>query len=70
MKDRLRARRFLIVLGLFFVAIAAYVAAAPENSPEYASLICGFIGSGLIFFGKFGSEKIIKILETLLTGWF
>jgi hypothetical protein len=65
----MRARKFLLVLGTVFLLIAGYVWYAPAASPRHAALYCSLIGTTLLALGIFASDRTVKKIEQLLTGW-
>jgi hypothetical protein len=67
-----RARYFLYVLGAGFVALGfslEMVPALAEVAPSLAGRVCAGIGAVVMSVGRFGSDRLVRRCETLLTGW-
>jgi len=68
-----RARYFLYLLGGVFVALGFSLEMVPAMAavaPELAGRVCAGIGALILALGRFGSDRLVRRCETLLTGWF
>jgi hypothetical protein len=68
-----RARYFLYLLGGVFVALGFSLEMVPAMAavaPELAGRVCAGVGALILALGRFGSDRLVRRCETLLTGWF
>jgi hypothetical protein len=67
-----RARYFLYLLGGAFVALGfslEMVPALAQVAPSVAGRVSAGIGAIVLSVGRFGSDRLVRRCETLLTGW-
>ena len=63
------ARRFLLVLGVFFAILAVACLAFPSwNVPGHAMPVCAALGAGLIAIARFVPDKWVRRIEKLFIG--
>jgi hypothetical protein len=68
-----RARYVLYLLGGVFVALGFSLEMVPTLAafaPQLAGRICAGIGAVILSVGRFGSERIVRRCELLLSGRF
>jgi hypothetical protein len=68
-----RARHFLYGLGIAFVLLGFSLDMIPALASVAAPLagrICAGIGAVILSAGRFGSDRLVRRCQTLLTGWF
>lgn len=68
-----RARYFLYLLGGIFVALGFALEGVPAMAavaPDLAGRACAGIGALILALGRFGSDRLVRRCEMLLTGWF
>lgn len=68
-----RARYFLYLLGGVFVALGFALERVPAMAavaPELAGRVSAGIGAVILSVGRFGSDRLVRRWETVLTGWF
>jgi hypothetical protein len=68
-----RARYFLYLLGGVFVALGFALEAVPAIAavaPDLAGRVSAGIGAVILSVGRFGSNRLVRRCEMLLTGWF
>ena len=63
-----RSRWFLKILGITLSAISVYVY-YDDGFLEGKILALGLVGLVLFLAGQFAPDRLVKILETLFTGW-
>ena len=67
-----RARYFLYVIAGVFVALGfslEMVPALAAASPWWGGRACAFIGVVFLSIGRYGSDRLVRRCESLLTGW-
>lgn len=67
-----RARYFLYLLGGAFVALGfslEMVPALAEVAPSLAGRVAAGMGAIVLSLGRFGSDRLVRRCEALLTGW-
>ncbi len=67
-----RARYFLYVLGGVFVALGFALENVPmlaAVTPWYSGRASAAIGVVFLSIGRFGSDRLVRRCEALLTGW-
>ena len=68
-----RARYFLYLLGGAFVALGFALEMVPPLAavaPALGGRVCAGIGAVVLSIGRFGSDRVVRRCEGLLTGWF
>jgi hypothetical protein len=68
-----RARYFLYLLGGVFVALGFALEMVPAMAavaPELAGRVSAGVGALILSVGRFGSDRLVRRWETVLTGWF
>jgi len=68
-----RARYFLYLLGGVFVALGFALERVPAMAavtPDLAGRVSAGIGALILSVGRFGSDRLVRRCEMLLTGWF
>jgi hypothetical protein len=68
-----RARYFLYLLGGVFVALGFALEMVPVMAavvPDLAGRVSAGIGALILAVGRFGSDRLVRRCEGLLTGWF
>jgi hypothetical protein len=68
-----RARYFLYLLGGVFVALGFALEQVPAMAavaPDLAGRVSAGIGALILALGRFGSDRLVRRCEMLLTGWF
>jgi len=64
------ARRFLMMLGIFFALLAMAALLLPSwNVPSPAIPVCALLGFGLIVIARFLPDGWVRRIENLLIGW-
>ncbi len=64
-----RGRLFLSILGAFLVLVAVYLGPSSEGGASYGALVLGFFGVLLGVVAVFASDRLVNVMQTLLTGW-
>jgi hypothetical protein len=67
-----RARYFLYAIGAVFVALGfalEMVPALAAVTPWYAGRASAAVGVVFLSLGRFGSDRLVRRCEALLTGW-
>jgi hypothetical protein len=68
-----QARHFLYGLGIAFVLLGFSLDMIPALKGVAAPLsgrICAGIGAVILSAGRFGSDRLVRRCQRLLTGWF
>ena len=64
------ARRFLLMLGIFFALLATAGLLFPSwDVPSPAIPVCAALGFGLIVIARFLPHAWVRRIENLLIGW-
>lgn len=67
-----RARYFLYLLGGLFVALGFALETVPAMAavaPGLAGRVSAGVGALILAVGRFGSDRLVRRCELLLTGW-
>ena len=64
-----RWRKVLSAFGTLFILIAVYLLFEPTTGLTYVTLGFGAFGAIVVSIAVWGSDRMVVILEFLLTGW-
>lgn len=67
-----RARYFLYAIGGLFVALGFSLEMVPElaeHTPWWSGRASALVGVVFLSIGRFGSDRLVRRCEQLLTGW-
>ena len=64
-----RGRIFLSILGGFSLLVGLYLMFGPDAPREYVAAGCCAFGVALAGVAAFGSDRVVNILQGLVTGW-